>query len=68
MTKVKIYSTDENILTPSKIRSVGGALKENSNINGRGIRKGLANIENAPLSNSKKQIRAQWDQDTSVVI
>lgn len=68
LTKAKIYSTDENILTPSKIRSVGGALKENNTSNGRGIRKGLANIENAPLSNNKKPIRAQWDQDTSVVI
>lgn len=68
LTKAKIYSTDENILTPSKIRSVGGALKENSNSNARGIRKGLSNIQNSPLSNNKKQARAQWDQDTSVVI
>ncbi|KAE8750946.1 hypothetical protein FOCC_FOCC002374 [Frankliniella occidentalis] len=69
LTKVKIYSSDDHIVTPSKIRPLGSSKKENSNVNGRSNRKGLANNnENLLTSTSKKQVLAQWDQDTSVVI
>lgn len=62
LTKAKIFNTDECIMTPSKIRSVGSGMKENSV--GR-IRRGVCQSER---STGLKQARTQWDQDKSVII
>ncbi|KAK3918627.1 C4-dicarboxylate transport protein [Frankliniella fusca] len=69
LTKVKIFSSDDKIFTPCKIRPFGSSKKENLNLHGRSNRKGLAtNNENLENSSAMKQVPAQWDHDTSVVI
>lgn len=62
LTKAKIFNSEECVMTPSKIRSVGSAMKENSV--GR-IRKGVCQSER---SSGFKQARTQWDQDKTVII
>ena len=68
LTKVKIYSTDDSKLTPSKIRSLNNSAKGSSHIAGRSVRKGVkGSNENAPLSAQKKQNQAQCEQDISFI-
>lgn len=69
LTKAKIYSSEDNVLTPSKTRAFHSSEKENSSVSVRPMRKGVApKDENASLLVQKKHVLAQWDQDTSVVI
>lgn len=63
LTKAKIYSTEDSILTPPRVRPLSSNKKENSLGRNR-----KAITSNTDSTSVKKHVLAQWDQDNSVVI